>query len=201
MGQSLVSPVVHRPAPRKGAANDDFGPRISIFPTDLGWFGLWGTRKTVAGLTIGHTSAAEVRRYVQSPQGVDSAPAYVEYDWQPALRRKLCDFARGIATDFQDIEVDLAAMTPFRQRVLRLTRKISYGTTASYGELAKRAGSPNAARAVGSTMKSNPLPLIIPCHRIVASGGAIGGYSAPQGIGLKQRLLAMEAQASTPLAR
>jgi methylated-DNA-[protein]-cysteine S-methyltransferase len=201
MGQSLVSPVVHRPARRKGAANDDFGLRISIFPTDLGWFGFWGMKETVAGLTIGHTSAVQVRRFVQPAQRVDATHAYVEDDWYPALRRKLCDFARGIATDFQDIEVDLAAMTPFRQRVLRLTRKISYGKTASYGDLAKRAGNPNAARAVGSAMKSNPLPLIIPCHRIVASGGAIGGYSAPQGIELKQRLLAMEAQAPAPLAR
>jgi methylated-DNA-[protein]-cysteine S-methyltransferase len=79
--------------------------------------------------------------------------------------------------------------------VLQLARKIGYGRTVAYGELAARAGNSRAARAIGAVMASNPLPIIVPCHRVVASGGAIGGFSAPHGIELKKRLLEMEATA------
>ena len=193
MGQSLVSSVAGRSTRSKVSNRAADELRFSIFPTDLGWFGLWGQGHVVRGLTIGHSSAADVRGFLESPSRFDRAIRCIEHDWHTSLRRRLCDFARGIRIDFDDIEIELAAVTAFRQRVLRLTRKIPYGRTASYGDLAKRAGNPNAARAVGSAMKSNPVPILIPCHRVVASGGAIGGYSAPQGVGLKQRLLEMEA--------
>jgi methylated-DNA-[protein]-cysteine S-methyltransferase len=119
----------------------------------------------------------------------------VERDWHPALRRRLEAFATGEPCDFDDVELALPSLTPFQQRVIAETRGVGYGQTLTYGELAARAGAPRAARAVGTVMSSNRLPILIPCHRIVASGGGLGGYSAPQGIDLKRRLLNLEAAA------
>lgn len=83
--------------------------------------------------------------------------------------------------------------TLFQRRVWTALRAIPYGETCSYGELAERLDRPGAARAVGSANGANPLALVIPCHRVVAAGGRIGGYAG--GIALKQRLLAMECAA------
>jgi methylated-DNA-[protein]-cysteine S-methyltransferase len=167
---------------------------LSIFDTELGWFGLMGCGDAVQRIFLGHLSAEQVRRAAASTLatvGVEEPPN--ENDWNPKLRRALQDFARGIPTHFAEVKLDLAESTPFRKRVLEQTRKIAYGQRLTYGELAARAGKPGAARAVGSVMASNPLPIVIPCHRVVASGGALGGFSAPQGIELKRRLLEMEA--------
>ncbi len=71
-------------------------------------------------------------------------------------------------------------------------RRIPWGQTRSYAQLAAVAGRPGAARAVGSVMAKNRVPLVVPCHRVIASSGQLGGYSAPQGLSLKRRLLAME---------
>jgi methylated-DNA-[protein]-cysteine S-methyltransferase len=109
------------------------------------------------------------------------------------LRRRLAKFAEGQRVDFDDCEIDWAGLTLFQSHVIAATRKVRYGETASYGEIAVRAGSPGAARAVGSVMASNRVPIIIPCHRIVAAGGALGGFSSPRGVSLKEQMLDLEA--------
>ncbi len=93
----------------------------------------------------------------------------------------------GEKLDFSS-EVDLSGLSPFTQKVLDETRKIRYGTTITYSELARNIGS-TAVRAVGGALSRNPIPIIIPCHRVVAKNG-IGGYSA--GIGIKTGLLELE---------
>jgi len=76
-----------------------------------------------------------------------------------------------------DVDLDLTAVVGFRRTVLEtLRREVGWGETVTYGELAELAGSPGAARAVGTVMASNPIPFVIPCHRVVAAGGRIGGY-------------------------
>jgi methylated-DNA-[protein]-cysteine S-methyltransferase len=80
--------------------------------------------------------------------------------------------------------------TPFERKVWNAVSAIPYGCTATYGEIARRIGSPDAARAVGAANGRNPLPLVIPCHRVVAAGGKLGGYGG--GLPLKRRLLALE---------
>jgi len=82
--------------------------------------------------------------------------------------------------------------TSFQRNVIVAVRQLEYGETASYGDLAMRAGSPRAARAVGQVMATNRVPIIIPCHRVIASGGQLGGYSAPSGLEMKRQLLALE---------
>jgi methylated-DNA-[protein]-cysteine S-methyltransferase len=94
-----------------------------------------------------------------------------------------------------DVPLDLSFHTPFRQAVLDACRKVPYGNTASYQDLARAVGSPNATRAVGTAMANNPMPLIVPCHRILRADGSLGGFSAPDGANLKRRLLNLEAGA------
>jgi methylated-DNA-[protein]-cysteine S-methyltransferase len=103
--------------------------------------------------------------------------------------------ATGRAVDFSSVAVDLTPVTdPFYRKVYDALRKVGWGETATYGELARRAGStgPEAAREVGQAMGRNPVPVIIPCHRVLASGNKIGGFSAPGGASTKEKLLALE---------
>jgi methylated-DNA-[protein]-cysteine S-methyltransferase len=104
----------------------------------------------------------------------------------------LAGYAEGEQVQFGSIRLDCTGLTPFGRAVTNACRCIPYGTTCSYGELAARAGSPGAARAVGSVMRRNAWPIVVPCHRVLASGGKIGGYSAPGGLDLKRRLLELE---------
>lgn len=103
-----------------------------------------------------------------------------------ALRR----YFRGESADFSRFELDLSKLPHFRRRVLLACRKIPRGKTASYAELARRVGSPRAARAVGQAMARNPIPIIIPCHRVIAADGSLGGYGG--GLQVKRALLKLE---------
>jgi methylated-DNA-[protein]-cysteine S-methyltransferase len=94
--------------------------------------------------------------------------------------------------EFGDIPVVLDGLTPFRQNILKVIRNLTYGEICSYGHVAVECGSPHAARAVGGALAANPVPIIIPCHRVVASDGRLTGYSAPGGECTKRVLLKME---------
>jgi len=166
---------------------------ISAFETPLGWFGLLGSEGRLRTIHIGHASQASVIDSLREAAAVES-PHIDLADWHPVLKDCLSRYADGEAVDFKDIEpVWLKPVTPFRKKVIAATRRIPRGRVLTYAELAARAGSPGAARAVGNTMATNPFPIVVPCHRVVASGGGLGGFSAPCGIELKRRLLAMEA--------
>jgi methylated-DNA-[protein]-cysteine S-methyltransferase len=92
-------------------------------------------------------------------------------------RRGLDAYFNGVPTDFADLTLAPQG-TPFQRRVWRQLRRIPYGSTISYGELARRVGNPKASRAVGQATGANPIPLIVPCHRVIAADGSLGGYSA-----------------------
>ena len=110
------------------------------------------------------------------------------------LYRDISRYLMGEEVDFSIYEPDLSNLTEFEQDVLNETRKIPYGTTITYSELADRIGSSGGARAVGQALSKNPYPIMIPCHRVVARSG-IGGYSG--GVELKKRLLNLEAKGIT----
>lgn len=96
------------------------------------------------------------------------------------------------AQSFDSIPLDIDVYGDFRRYVLNLVRSIPFGEVRSYAQVAFMAGSPRAARAVGGAMAANPVPIIIPCHRIVAANGSLTGFSAPGGLKLKKYLLRME---------
>lgn len=106
-----------------------------------------------------------------------------------ALARR---YAQGETVDFTALPFDLDGVDPFRRAIYAAALELRQGETATYGELAERAGFPGKARETGAALGLNPLPLVIPCHRIVAAGGRIGGFSAPGGARTKERLLAHE---------
>ena len=104
---------------------------------------------------------------------------------------ELDEYFRGERRHF-DVELDWQLVKGFRRSVLQTLVSVPYGETVSYGELAGMVGNPGAVRAVGSAMAHNPLAIVVPCHRVLASGGRAGGYSAPGGLRTKQQLLALE---------
>lgn len=91
-----------------------------------------------------------------------------------------------------DVSVDLTGLTSFQRSVLAVTREIPFGETTTYGRVAARLEKPNASRAVGSALGRNPVPLVVPCHRVVRSDGSLGGYTA--GRGYKEQLLELESR-------
>jgi len=176
----------------------DAVPSLAIFPTNLGWFGLLGVEERLVWMQIGHASADEVRRAARSYLSEGAvAPPPREHDWNPDLRQRLERYALGERIDFDDIRLALPEGTEFQRSVLKAVRRIPYGKTMSYGTLATKAGYPRAARAVGSVMSSNRFPIIIPCHRVVAAGEKLGGYTSPRGVSLKVQLLALERRETT----
>ncbi|MEW4564568.1 methylated-DNA--[protein]-cysteine S-methyltransferase [Bremerella sp. JC770] len=118
-------------------------------------------------------------------------------DTQQDLIQDIVDYAAGIRIDFADVATDLSHGTPFQQRIWVACQRIPYGEVVTYGELARLAGRPGAARAVGTAMSRNRIPLIIPCHRVIAASNKIGGFTSPQGIRQKKRLLDLEAGGPT----
>lgn len=106
------------------------------------------------------------------------------------LRRELDRYFAGKLRDF-DVPIDWSLTGDFARRVLRRTARIPYGSVASYGDVAMDVGTPRGARAVGNALGSNPIPVVVPCHRVVRTSGAIGGYGG--GLPRKRWLLALEA--------
>ena len=103
-------------------------------------------------------------------------------------------YFNGQVVSFDEVACALPGEGTFAGLVLRACRQVPYGRTISYSELAKRIGRPEAARAVAGQMSQNPLPLIVPCHRVTYADGRLGGFSAPGGVDQKRRMLALEAQ-------
>lgn len=108
-----------------------------------------------------------------------------------AVHEELAAYFAGERTGF-DVAVRLHG-TEFQKQVWQALRAVPFGATVTYGELAARAGSPRAARAIGQTMARNRLPIVVPCHRVIASGGQLGGFTG--GLGVKRALLAIEGHA------
>jgi methylated-DNA-[protein]-cysteine S-methyltransferase len=107
-------------------------------------------------------------------------------------QNQITTYFEGVCIDFKNIPLILDGFSPFQRYVLSTCRNIEFGRTVTYSGLAKKIGRPAAARAVGGALAKNPLPLIIPCHRIVRSDGKIGGFSAIGGKDLKGKLLKHE---------
>lgn len=114
------------------------------------------------------------------------------------IRRQLDEYFAGSRRRFE-LETDISRLTPFNQKVLQRLARVPYGEVTTYGDLASQAGRPRAARAVGSVMNRNPLPIVLPCHRVIGSTGRLVGYAG--GLERKEKLLQLEGALPTALTR
>jgi methylated-DNA-[protein]-cysteine S-methyltransferase len=195
----------------------------ALFPTDLGWMAcLWG-RDRLLWNSFGFDTDGTARHAVwaaarsefaftidawliadEAGEAGEADEAHEADDVASsgcperllAIASRLARFAETFSDRFLDVPLSLQHLGPFTQRVVEACRAIPPGQTASYADLAAQAGSPKAARAVGNAMARNRFPLIVPCHRVVGAGGNLGGYSAPQGLAMKRRLLECETRES-----
>jgi methylated-DNA-[protein]-cysteine S-methyltransferase len=105
----------------------------------------------------------------------------------------------GESVDLSAVELDLEGVPELHRHVYDIARTIQPGSTLTYGEIARRLGDAGLAREVGQALARNPFPIVVPCHRVVASGGKLGGFSAPGGNRTKVRMLAIEGAATQPM--
>ena len=134
-------------------------------------------------------TALEFAEAEASPAPESDAPPPHLMPLIETVRRDLSAYFGGVSTDFASLALDPLG-TPFQLRVWQELRRIPWGQTISYGELARRVGNPKASRAVGQANAVNPIPLIVPCHRVIAADGSLGGYSS--GLDRKSWLLRHE---------
>lgn len=142
----------------------------------------------VVSLAMGHINLAKFTESVQA-RGVGLVEAGRDYSAE-AVRQLNAYFARELR-DF-DLPLDLRGLTEFQRDVYRAACKVRAGSTTAYGDIARAIDNPRASQAVGQALAHNPIPIIIPCHRVVNKTGGLQGYSAGEGIETKRRLLQLE---------
>src|SRR5215472_13774323 len=173
---------------------------FALFDTAIGRCGVaWG-EGGIAGIQLPEAGERETRARM-----LQRFPVAGEVPPPPEVQRvvdRIVALLRGEVSDLSPIALDMDQVPAFHRRVYEAARAIPAGKTLSYGDIAARAGAPGAARAVGQALGRNPFPIIVPCHRVLAAGGKIGGFSAQGGIATKRRMLAIEGvqlNGTTPL--
>lgn len=169
---------------------------VMIFDTALGWCGFAWTADGLARVRLPMADRAAAlgglsRRYPGTSS--ENPPAAIL-----AAAQAVRDLFAGRGGTMAEVPLDLAGVSEFHQRVYAVARAIPPGETLTYGEIAHRVGAPGAAREVGQAMGKNPCPIVVPCHRVLAAGGKIGGFSAPGGVTTKRHLLALEFELYAP---
>ena len=174
--------------------------KADIFKTYWGWMGVAATERGVSAVVLPKTSRRAVEQALneagctdRSLQGiaVKSAENHVK-----AARVAIEGYLAGTTRTFA-LSLDFGSQPRFRQKVLNLLQRIPYGRVRSYGWIARKLGNPSAMRAVGGACGANPVPLLVPCHRVVAADGSLGGFSG--GLKIKKRLLRLEGLGKRPV--
>lgn len=162
-----------------------------LFDTRNGVAAIAWTEAGVVGFRLPDDSADATERSLlrRFPGAVRRAPPPRIAEAIAAAQR----YFDGEETDFSAVKVDLGEQAPFFAQIYEAVRRLGWGQTTTYGAVAKELGAgPESARDVGQAMASNPVPLIVPCHRVLAAGGKVGGFSAPGGSESKLKMLAIE---------
>lgn len=142
---------------------------------------------------VAWNDAGVTRFLLPDPDRSTSGTEAVPPPWVQAIIDRVKRHLSGDSQDFADVPFDFSRVPAFNRAVLQATLNIKSGRTATYGEIAAAIGElPVASRAVGAALGANPWPLLIPCHRVLAAGGRMNGFSAPGGVATKARLLALE---------
>jgi methylated-DNA-[protein]-cysteine S-methyltransferase len=167
------------------------GRRYLVFEVSAGFCGIgWSEAGVVRFALPAPDAHAAERSLLRRLPGVEPGPPTRTVVEAVSTARR---YFQGLEVDFSDLRLDLDGLDEFVQQIYVATRKVGWGKTTTYGALAKALNAgPEAARDVGQAMAKNPIPLIIPCHRVLAAGGKVGGFSAPGGAATKIRMLEME---------
>ena len=171
---------------------------IAAFSTDLNWMAIAWREDTLLANTFGYPSRRLSEVALAREPGLPQSFCRVRAEgqvgempqWAANLVAKLKLYAAGEKVSFEETPLSLEHLTTFGKRVIAACRRIPWGETRSYGELAAECGSPGAARAVGSVMAKNRYPLIVPCHRVIGSSGKLTGFAG--GLKVKAQLLTLE---------
>ncbi|WP_116089595.1 methylated-DNA--[protein]-cysteine S-methyltransferase [Sphingomonas crusticola] len=169
-----------------------------IFETDHGFAAVVWNAAAITGLRLPAATAKDAARAVLRRQP-DAAPADPPTDIA-AVATGVQRYFTGAKIDFAEVPLELGEPEPLLVRIYAHVRKLPWGETTTYGAVARALGyGPEVARDVGQAMARNPVPLIIPCHRVLAAGGKIGGFSAPGGSQAKARMLELEGCLPAPV--
>jgi methylated-DNA-[protein]-cysteine S-methyltransferase len=163
---------------------------LALFSTALGVCGIaWNDHGiTAVQLPEASDDATRARLRRRRPGARESAASAEAIRAMDAMTRLL----QGDRVDLNDVPLDMDDLLPFNRRVFELARTIPPGRTSTYGELAAQLGDRGTARAVGEALGRNPFPVIVPCHRVLAASGKLGGFSAHGGTATKRRMLIIE---------
>ena len=166
--------------------------QYTLFETAIGWAGLaWGDRGLVGCLPDADPETARRSFLRKNPDAVEAAPT-------PQIQKAIADIRAlltGERPDLLHIPIDIARVPEFNARVYAIARAIPPGETLTYGEIATKLGDRLLARDVGAALGQNPWPIVVPCHRVTAAGGKLGGFSARGGVNTKVKLLEIEGAA------
>ena len=165
--------------------------KYSIFKTNMGWVGVLVNQRGVLRTTLPMDTRSNVKEYFNS---FNNLLLYSELNEEITLvKREINSYFNGCNPKFNLINMDLTALTNFSKNVLNISKKIPYGETRSYKWIAKKIGSPRSYRAVGQVLAKNPLPILIPCHRVIATSGLLQGFmGGRRDLGLKRKLIDFE---------
>jgi len=166
--------------------------RTSLFTTPAGWIAAAWSKIGLQALALPQPGPGEAMAALAGE--LDMCLSHLPEPASPqlhaaVLEEEILRYFAGEKVIFSTI-IDFSGYTPFQKRVLELVRSIPFGEVRTYGQVALQAGSPGGARAVGGVMRANRTPLVIPCHRVLAAGGKLGGYSG--GLDMKRFLLKLE---------
>ena len=163
--------------------------KYAIFRTNWGYFGIAGNDSAIYRTYLPSQKSEQTKQRLFR----DLPDVKMDKSYFKSLQKQIIAYFQGANVDFNtEIPVFLNNFAVFSRRILITCRSIKSGQIITYADLAQKAGHPNAGRAVGNVMAKNPLPLIIPCHRVIRSDGKLGGFTAPGGIEMKKRLLLHE---------
>jgi methylated-DNA-[protein]-cysteine S-methyltransferase len=159
----------------------------TIFLTEAGWTGLIGSSSGICRTTLPEKSRDRVIQSLGLTEDIQESAA----DYFTDLIQTFMNYYSGLPVQFS-VQIDFSGVSCFQKAVYQAAMTIPYGETASYGWIARNIGKPLAARAVGQALGRNPLPIVIPCHRVLAAEGKLGGFGG--GLPLKQYLLKLESK-------
>lgn len=161
-----------------------------MLDTALGTMAIGWTDAGISRVLLPGDTPEEMRARLEKAGGVEDAGSQAE------VAARILAYAEGANDNFADVALDLSRVPEVNRRIYEHIRELAWGETTTYGAIARWLGDVALSRAVGAAMGANPIPLIVPCHRVLAADGRTGGFSSPGGVRAKMEMLALERAAS-----